>query len=317
MTQPGLAAGSVLTRRDGAELVLLGALWGASFLFMRISAPSFGPVALVFVRVAGASLLLLPLLLMRGEWAMLRRHWRPIAVVGLLNSTLPFLLYMFAALVLNAGLMSVFNATTPIWGAIVAWLWLRERLSPLRMLGLGIGFAGVAGLAWGKADFRAGEHGMSPALGIAACLLATLLYAVATNFSRRYLSGVPALALATGSQLTAAVLTAGPAMWAWPGAMPGATAWAAAIALALACTGLAYVLFFRLIANSGPANAMSVTFLIPPFAIAWGWLFLGEDASQATLWGCAVVLFGTAMATGLATKLANGLLQRLSSAIKA
>ena len=281
------------------ELVLLGALWGASFLFMRIGVVGFGPVALVFVRVAGASLLLLPLLLMRGHGPALRRHWRPIAVVGVINSALPFLLYMAAALVLNAGLMSVFNATTPIWGAIIAWLWLGDRLGGLRVLGLAIGFAGIAGLAWGKADFRPGDHGISPAIGIAACLGATLLYGAAANFSRRHLSQVPPLAVAAGSQLSATVLLAGPALWTWPAVAPDLTAWACAATLALACTGLAYVLYFRLIAHAGPANAMSVTFLVPPFAIAWDWLFLREHPTAGTLGGCAVVLFGTALATGL------------------
>lgn len=299
MTLPRAAGGTTLTRSDGVELVLLGALWGASFLFMRVGVVGFGPVPLVFLRVAGAACLLFPLLLWRGEWPALRRHWRPIAVMGLLNSALPFTLYMAAALALNAGLMAVFNATAPIWGAIVAWLWLGEKLNKLRVLGLAIGFAGVAGLAWGKADFHPGDHGISPALGIAACLGATLLYAVAANYSRRYLRTVPPLAVAAGSLLSATLLMAGPALWSWPAVAPGAMQWSAAAVLALACTGLAYVLFFRLISHAGPANAMSVTFLIPPFGIAWGWLFLSEVVSAGTLWGCTVVLLGTGLATGL------------------
>ncbi len=291
-----------MTRRDLIELLLLGALWGASFLFMRIGAVPFGPVALVFVRVAGASLLLMPLLLWRGEWTAVLRHWRPIAVVGIISSALPFLLYMAAALVLNAGLMSVFNATTPIWGALIAWLWLGERLNALRILGLAVGVAGIVGLAWGTADFRAGDQGISPTLGIAACLGATLLYGLGANVSRRHLSGVPPLAVAGGSLLASTVALAVPAAWVWPAMPPDAHAWAAAAALAFACTGLAYVLYFRLIAHAGPANAMAVTFLIPPFAIAWGWIFLDEIPSFATVVGCSVVLLGTALATGLIGK---------------
>lgn len=284
--------------RDLAELLLLGALWGGSFLFMRLGAVEFGPLALVFIRVAGAALLLLPLLLARGEGAALRRHWRAIAVVGVVNSALPFLLFAAAALVLGAALMSVFNATAPIWGALVAWLWLRERLTPTRLLGLAIGLAGVVGLAWGKADFRAGDHGVSPAFGIAACIAAALLYGVAANVSRRHLSGVPPLAVAAGSQSAAALVLALPALLAWPAQAPGAAAWCSAVALAVACTGLAYVLFFRLIAHAGAANAVSVTFLIPGFAMLWGWLALGERPSRQMLVGCAVILLGTALATG-------------------
>lgn len=289
-----------MARRDVAELLLLGALWGASFLFMRVGAIDFGPVALVFVRMAGASLMLVPMLLARGGGVdALRRHWRPIAFVGIVNSALPFVLYMAAALVLNAGLMSVFNATTPIWGALIAWLWLGDRLTASRVLGLAIGVAGVIGLAWGKADVRPGAQGISPALGIAACLAATLLYGLGANFSRRHLEGVPPLAVAAGSQLIASVVLLLPAIWTWPRVTPTPAAWGAAAALALGCTGLAYILYFRLIAHAGPAQAMSVTFLVPPFAMVWGWWLLDEQPSAATLIGCAVILLGTGLSAGL------------------
>lgn len=285
--------------RDLAELFLLGALWGAAFLFMRLGATEFGPVALVFVRVAAASALLLPLLIWHGEFGALRQHWRPIALVGLMNSAVPFVLFTFAALVLGAGLMAVFNATAPIWGALIAWLWLGERLGASRWLGLAIGVAGVVGLSWGKADFKAGEHGISPALGIAACLGAAVLYGLAANFSRKYLTGIAPMALATGSQLSAATALLLPAIWAWPATAPTPTAWAAVATLAVACTALAYVLYFRLIAHAGAANAISVTFLIPGFAMLWGWLFIGEEPTAGMLAGCAVILLGTALSTGV------------------
>ena len=287
-----------MTRRDSLDLLMLGALWGASFLFMRLGAAEFGPVALVFLRVAGAVLLLVPLLLLRGEAAAMRRHWRAIAAVGVVNSVFPFLLFAAAALVLSTALMSVFNATASIWGALVAWLWLGDQLGRSRWLGLAIGVAGVVGLSWGKADFKPGEHGISAAAGIAACLLAAVLYGVGGNLSRKHLAGVPPMAVAAGSQLAATVALALPAWWWWPAVMPGPAAWGAAAALAVACTGLAYVLYFRLIANAGVAHAMSVTFLIPAFALLWGWLLLGELPTGTMLAGCAVILLGTALATG-------------------
>lgn len=285
--------------RDLLDLFLLAALWGASFLFMRMGAAQFGPVALVFLRVAGATLLLLPLLAARGQFGALRQHWRAIAAVGVVNSVLPLLLFALGALVLTTALMSVFNATASIWAALIAWLWLGDRLTPSRWLGLLIGVAGVVGLSWGKADFKAGEHGVSAALGTAACIAAAVLYGVGGNLSRRYLQGVPPLAVAAGSQAVATLVLALPALWAWPAVMPSATAWAATAALAFGCTGLAYLLYFRLIANAGTANAMSVTFLIPGFALLWGWVFLGEGPSAGMLLGCAVILLGTALATGL------------------
>lgn len=285
--------------RDRLELLLLGAIWGGSFLFMRLGASDFGALALSLLRVAGASLLLLPLLAWRGELPVLRRHWRAIAVVGLINSALPFVLFNLAALVLGAGLMAVFNATAPIWGAFFAWVWLGEKLSPTRLLGLAIGVAGVLGLAWGKAGLAVGASGMSPALGMAACVAATVLYGLAANYTRRRLAGVAPMALAAGSQMSAAAVLLLPALWAWPAVAPSATAWGAAALLSLLCTGLAYVLYFRLIANAGATNAISVTFLVPGFAMLWGWLFMGETPTPAMLLGCAVILLGTALATGL------------------
>jgi drug/metabolite transporter (DMT)-like permease len=288
-----------MTRRDIADLLLLAALWGASFLFMRLGAAEFGPVALAFVRVAGAAALLLPLMLLRRQGGAWRTHAVPIAGVGLVNSALPFLLYAVAALALTTALMSVFNATASIWGALIAWLWLKERLSALRWLGLAIGVAGVVFLSGGKADLRPGVHGVSAAAGVAACLAATALYGLGANLSRRWLQGVPPLAVAAGSQAAATLALAVPALALWPAVNPSAAAWAAALALALLCTGLAYILYFRLLARTGAANAMSVTFLIPAFALLWGWLALGEVPTGTMLLGCAVILLGTALATGL------------------
>ena len=288
-----------MSRRDIADLLLLGALWGASFLFMRLGAGEFGPLALVFVRVAGASLMLLPLLAWHGELGALRQHWRPLAVVGLLNSALPFLLFMIAALVLGAGLMAVFNATSPIWAALIAAIWLGERLGPAPRLGLAIGVAGVVGLVWGRLDFKPGDHGISPALGMAACVVATLSYGAAANYTRQRLAGVPSRAVAAGSQLSASLMLVLPAAFAWPAVPPSATAWAAAAVLALACTGLAYLLYFRLIASAGASKAISVTFLIPAFAMAWGWLFMDEQPTMGMLMATGVILLGTALSTGV------------------
>ena len=288
-----------MTRRDAADLLLLGAIWGASFLFMRVAAPDFGPWPLVFVRVAGASLVLLPLLAWRGQGSALRKHWRAIALVGLLNSALPFALFVVAALAINAGLSAIFNATTPMWAALVAWGWLNDRPAPMRALGLGLGFAGVLALAADKASLTPGEHGISPALAVAACIAAAMLYGLAANLAKRHLSGVPSLAVAAGSQLAAAIVVAVPAGWTWPATAPSAAAWAAAALLSVVCTGAAYVLYFRLLARLGPPGAASVTFLVPLFAVAWGALFLGEQPTPAMLAGGAVILLGTALATGL------------------
>lgn len=285
-----------MKRADAVELTGLAAIWSASFLFMRMGAAEFGPVALAAVRVWGATLFLLPLLALRGQAGALRAHWRPIFVVGITNSALPFLCFSYAALSITAGLSSIFNAATPLFGALIAWAWLRDKLTPARMAGLAIGFLGVLWLAWDKASFKPGA---SSGWAVLACLAATLLYGFSGSFTKRFLTGVPPLAVATGSQLSSALLLAVPALVWWPAAMPSLTAWSAAALLAVGCTGIAYILFFRLIAHIGPANALSVTFLIPVFAVLWGWLFLHEGLTPQMLLGCAVILLGTSLTTGV------------------
>lgn len=285
-----------MKQRDIGELLLLAALWGASFLFMRMGATEFGPLALAALRVAIAAAVLLPLLLWRGDWAVLRRHWKPIAVVGIVNSALPFLAYAYAALSINAGLASIFNATSPLWAALIAWAWLGDRFTPPRVLGLAIGFVGVTWLAWDKASFKPGAEAVG--FAVLACLGATLMYGLGASMSKKWLAGVPPLAIATGSQLAAAVMLVPLGLFAWPAQSVTPLAWGAVIALGVLSTGLAYLLYFRLIAHVGPANAIAVTFLIPLFAVLWGGLFLGEQLTPTMLGGGALILLGTSLATG-------------------
>ena len=284
-----------MRRRDIAELLALAALWGASFLFMRVAVPAFGPMALAFLRVAGAALVLVPLLALRGDLATVRRHWGTIAVVGFFNSALPFLCFAYAALTINAGVSAIFNSATPLFAAIVAWLWLGDRMTPLRVVGLAIGFAGVLWIGSDKADFGPGGS----AVAIGACLLATMSYGVAPSLTKRRLSGALPLAVAAGSQVAAALFLAVPAALAWPAQAPSASAWLMVALLAFFGTGLAYLLYFRLIANAGPANAVAVTYLIPIFAVVWGGIFLGERLTLPLVAGCAVIFAGTALATGM------------------
>lgn len=288
--------------RDLADLAMLAALWGASFLFMRVAVPEFGPVALSAVRVAGAALLLVPLLAARGQLNALRAHWRPIGIVGLTNSALPFLGFAYAAESLDTGLSSIFNSTSPLFAAVIAWAWLGDRLTRARMLGLVIGFGGVVWIAWDRVGLKAGSAGWA----VAACIVASLFYGGSSAFARKHLAGVPPLAVAAGSQLSATLALAVPAAVAWPAVMPSAFAWSMTAVLALACTGLAYILYFRLIANVGPVNAIAVTFLVPIFAVLWGGLFLQERLTMPLLAGCAVIFLGTALATGLLRLPARG-----------
>lgn len=284
---------------DLAELMSLAALWGASYLFMRMGAAEFGPVALIAVRVAGAALFLMPLLALRGQIGVLRAHWRAIFIVGITNSALPFLCFSYAALSITAGLSAIFGAATPLFGALIAWLWLKDRLSAPRIAGLVIGFGGVLWLVWNNASHGAAFKPGGSAWAALACLAAAVFYGISASFTKKYLSGVAPMAVAAGSQFSAALVLIVPALVWWPAVAPSNVAWLTAALLALFCTGVAYILYFRLIANIGPANAISVTFLVPAFAVLWGWMLLGEQLTLPMLAGCAVILIGTALATGV------------------
>jgi len=289
--------------RDLTDLLLLAAIWGGSFLFMRVAVPGFGPVALAFVRVAGAALLLLPLLLWRGEAGVLRQRWRPLLVLGLLNSALPFLCFGYAVYTLPAALAAIFNAATPLFTALIAWAWLGDPLTRWRSLGLALGFAGVVGLALVK-SVSTGALGQlqwdgATGLAIGACLVGTLMYGVSASHAKRHLAGVPAMAMATGTQGAAALALALPAAAMWPAHNPGLRDWLAGAGLAALASGLAYILYFRLIARVGPTGASSVTFLVPVFAALWGYAFLGEGVTGPMALGGAVILAGTALVLGL------------------
>lgn len=282
------------------EFALLSSLWGASFLFMRLGASEFGPLSTAGLRVALASLFLLPILLQQGQWPALRQHWKKIFLAGVLNSAVPFALYSWAVLHITTGLTSILNATVPLFGALVALVWLGERIQAVRWLGLGVGFVGVALLAWrapgGGAGMQAG--GAAPA-AMGACLLASTFYAVAASYARRHLVGIPALATATGSQMGAALALALPALWFWPAQAPSLQAWGAVLAIAVLCSGIAYILYFRLIVNAGPTRALAVTFMAPVFALVYGAVFLQERVTPWML-GCGlVVVCGVLLSTGL------------------
>ena len=277
------------------EFLLLAALWGGSFLFMRIANTEFGALPTVGVRVAVASLCLLPLLFWQGHGRTLLRHSKQLLLVGMLNSAIPFVCFSYALLAISSGLASILNATVPLFGALIAWGWLRDRPGGSRILGLAIGFLGVAMLAWDKASFKPDASGLSTGWAVLACLLACLCYGVSASYTKRYLAGLPTLVTATGSQLGATVGLAMPTWWLWPAQMPSNTAWLAVLVVGLFCTGLAYVLFFSLIEKVGPSRAITVTFVVPVFAVVYGMIFLHETITPWMLVCSAVIVFGTAL----------------------
>lgn len=298
---------------DWLEMLLLSAVWGASFLFLRMAAPQVGPVAVAAFRITGAALVLLPLVIWRGQWQHFSGRWGTLLVACLLSCVLPFVGLSRAAQTLPAGPLSVLNATTPMWVALLGWAFFGEPMGWRRVLGLSLGLAGVAWLA----QHRSG--GLSQPLDLTAVGMAlgsTWLYALAIHHSRHFLKGLAPLAVSAGILLCGALLLFVPAL-AW-GPQPSSAAgepphlaafasaaalqawsevpaqvWWALAALAALCTGLAYALFYRLIDRIGATRAVSVTFLIPPFAMLWSHLWLDEAVSVNMLVGAGVVLAGT------------------------
>lgn len=270
-------------------LVLLGAIWGASFLFMRVAAPEFGPLALIELRVAIAAAFLGGVLAARGQLATLRKDALHLSVVGALNSAIPFSLFAFATLSLPAGYSSMLNATVPLFGALVGYLWLRERLAPVRALGLALGFAGVVVLVWPKLTVPGDRT------AVFAGLLAALLYAIAAHHAKRYLAHLAPLAIAGGSLIAATALLLPFALAALPPALPSWKAIGCACVLGIVCTALAYLLFFRLFAEVGATRSMVVTYLVPLFGTLWGALFLAEPLHVAALAGGTLIVLGVAV----------------------
>jgi len=286
-----------MRRSDVAELLLLAALWGGSFLLMRVASPVLGPVWLIEARVLLAGTALLPVLARLNLLQELRRNAVPLLIVGCINSALPFVLLAFATLSLPAGFTSILNGTVPLFGTIVAAIWLKERLTPPRLVGFVLGFAGVVVLVGWQVTV------VTPSFvtAVAAGLGAALMYAIAAPYIKRSCAGVPALVVTTGSQLGAALVLLPALPFTLPQQSPTGSAIAAVVALALLSTTLAYILYFRLIQNIGATRALTVAYLIPLFAMLWGAIALGEAITPAMILGCGLVLLGTAIANGLVT----------------
>src|SRR6266850_981566 len=275
-----------MSAADAARLVSLAAIWGASFLFIRIAAPAIGVVATADVRmlIAGAALALYYAL--TGFDAQWRRWWHYYLLIGALNCVAPFLLFGYSALELSVGLMAVLNATSPMWGALLSALILHERLSPGRIAGLLVGVVGVALVSGAEASERW--------LAIAAGLAAAFCYGLTGIVLRKWARDTSARGMAAGTLLMGGLLLA-PVLALSPPAWPDMRVVLAMLALALLCSSLGYILYFRLIADIGPAGALTVTYLIPICGVSWGALFLGEALGGAMIVGALVVVAGTVL----------------------
>lgn len=274
-----------------AELVLLAALWGGSFLFMRIAAPVLGPVWLIEVRLVLAALALLPLILHQGLWQDLQQDWKPLTVLGCLGCAVPFVLLAFASMVLPAGFTSILNATTPLFGIVIAGVWLKEQLSGMQWFGFGLGFVGVVILIGWKPVAPTALF----AIAVGGGLIAALMYAITSHYAKHHLPNRPSLVISTGSLCSAALILIPLLPFTVPTAPLTPVVILSVVGLALLSTSLAYILYFRLLATVGATQAMTVAYLVPVFAMLWGALLLGETVTPAMVLGCGLVLLGTAI----------------------
>ena len=251
------------------ELTVLGAIWGGSFLFMRVAAKDFGPFPLVATRVVLGAVILLPFL-WSARARLLRRHWGLFFINGALSSAIPFVLFAWGAERAPAGIGAIANSMTVLFAALVAFVAFGESIGMRRAIALIAGFVGVVVLASGR---TAGEN-----VGLAAMAgtLASLCYGIAANLVKRYLSDLPPVAVAAGTLSCASILLIPLAWWSWPSTAPPAASWASAVLLGVLCTGIAYAFYFRLIQRIGAPRASTTTYLVPLFGVFWAWVFLGE-----------------------------------------
>ena len=283
-----------MTSRQFLILCFLGAMFGASFLYMRVAAPAVGPWVVAFVRV-GMAAVLLAVVVRRTGLTAVARDWRPLLFIGAVNSALPFGMYAFAEQTIPASLAAILNALAPAGMAVAGAAWLAQPLTPTKLLGIGLGVAGVATVV-----------GMGPItldgptlVAIAACLLAVTGYAIGFTFARRRLPHLDPLTISFGQMLGAAIILAPGAVLTLPTGAPGLDVILAMVALATFSTAIAWPLLFRLVAAIGPTASSTVTFLAPAFGIAWGALVLDEPLGPSLILGALLILASVALIAGI------------------
>jgi drug/metabolite transporter (DMT)-like permease len=281
--------------RDAAALLALGALWGGSFLFIRVAVPYLGPLLLMELRVGIASLALAVFAAAVGRRPKLQARWRQFLLIGTLNAAIPFTLIAAAEVHLTASLAAILNSTTVMFAAVAAAVWSRDPLTARKVAGIVLGVLGVAVLVgWDPVELDG-----AVLLSVGAMLAASLSYGISAVYVKRTFVGVPPLGMAIGQMTGATVVLFPFAALSVPGERPPAAATASVLALALLSTALAYLFYFRLITNVGPTSTVTVTLLVPLFGVLFGILFLDEPFGPGTLAGLGIVLVSVVLVTGV------------------
>jgi drug/metabolite transporter (DMT)-like permease len=281
--------------RDFAGLIVLGALWGGSFLFIRVAVPALGPFFLVELRVGLAAAALFLYALAAGRLPKIRHRWRSFAVLGFLNAAVPFCLISAAEIHLTASLAAILNSTTVMFTAMVAAVWMGDALTARKVVGIVAGIVGVAVLVgWDPVPLNG-----VVLLSVAAMLGGSLSYALGATYAKWSFSGIPPLGMAIGQQAAAAALLLPLSVAGVPARAPSLAVVLCLLGLALLSTALAYLIYFRLIENVGPTNTTTVTLLVPVFGLLFGVLLLDEPFGPGTLAGLGIILSSIVLITGI------------------
>ncbi|MBF6613411.1 MAG: DMT family transporter [Chloroflexi bacterium] len=298
-----------MSAKEFGMLIALGAIWGASFMFIKVGGAEIEPFALVEMRLGLAAIVMLIIAASRqGTLSLLKRHWRPLAVMGLVNCALPYTLITWGEVYISSGLAAIYNACAPLWGALLGlvWVW-AERLPPARMFGLFLGLSGVVLVV--SSNLSGGSSGSMLLIGQGAVLLAALSYAIAATYGRKALHGMPSLIPATGQLITGALMLLPLALFQLPKTMPSLQALTAVSTLAIAGTALASLIYYWLLERVGGTKTLLVTYLLPIFALIWGAIFLREAITLPAVVGLALVLAGITVTSGRGT----GILKKVLS----
>ena len=276
-------------------ILLLAAMWGASYLFMRYAVPSMGAVLLIELRVAIAGVALAIFVALTGGTVGWRRHWRAYLFVGTVGLAVPFVLIAHALTTIDASTAAILNALSPLFASLVAAVWIRDPITPAKAAGIVLCLAGTAVLVgWTPAPMSARELAAA-----SLSVLATALYGFTIVFTKVHLKEASPMGTAAGTLLMAALAMLPFTPVTHDFAAIPAMAWLAMLGLAIVSTTVAFIFYYRLIADVGPVKAITVTLLVPIFGMIWGVIFLGEPVTAGRLTGCAIILFGCSLILGL------------------
>lgn len=270
-----------------AELVLLGTIWGGSFLLMRVAAPEFGPFALVEIRLVFGALVLLPFVYRART--LLAGRWHVLFGIGLINSAVPFLLFAWATAIAPAGISAIANSMTALFAVVFAGVMFGEKIGIRRGFGLASGIIGVIVMVGMP------MAGVPVGWAALAATTAAACYGLAGNLVKRHLAGLPPVALGGATLSCSAVVLSPLAIWYWPEQSLTLPVWASALTLGVLCTGIAYAFLFRLLDTIGPSRTATVTYLVPLFGVAWAWLVLGEPVTPGMMIAGVLILGGVAL----------------------